>query len=319
MRVSFLSPEAALVGLVALLALGALVAGRRRSERACAALALAPPRTRSLVLDAGALVALGALLALAAAQPVVSSLTVVEGRTDAEAIVVVDITRSMLARGQGQPTRLERARAYAKEFRSRLPAVPVGVASLSDRALPHLFPSLSANAFAATVDRAIGIERPPPDRRTRTRATSFAALTDLPRMNFFGPRASRRIAIFLTDGETLAVDLNGLREAFVGGRVQLVLVHVWRAGERVYVARGDAERYRPDPTSRATLSRMATAVEGAAFTEREIDAALADVRSRLGEGPVDARGEELAGVALGPAVAAAAFLPLMVLLARRNF
>ena len=62
----------------------------------------------------------------------------------------------------------------------------MGVASLTDRVLPHLFPTLGANAFAAVVDSGIGIERPPPDRRAR-RATAFLALGDLGRVAFHRP------------------------------------------------------------------------------------------------------------------------------------
>ena len=319
MRVSFLTPAGALVGLVGLAALALLAASELRSRRACAALALPPRRRASVAVDAAALVAVAALVSLAAGQPVVSAVGNSRGRTDAEVIVVMDVTRSMLARdGASQPGRLERARPLAIDLRARLPDVRVGVASLTDRLLPHLFPSLSANAFAATLQRAIDIERPPPDRRTRGRATAFGALADVARLNFFSQGVSRRVAVAFTDGETLPVGLGPLREHFVRGRTKLVFVHTWHPDERVYAPGGAVERYRPDPGSRLALERVATAVDGFVFDESQLDDAVAAVRRLLGDGPVEAQGRELTAVRLGPLAVAAAFAPLLLLVLRRN-
>ena len=143
--------------------------------------------------------------------------------------VVLDITRSMLAqRAPSEPNRLERAQSFAKELRAEIPEARVGVVSLTDRVLPHLFPTLSSNAFVAVVDRSIGIERPPPDRRTR-RATSLNALGDLGRAAYFDSLTTRRLVVVLTDGETLPVDYETLRTRLVDARVATVFVHVWRA------------------------------------------------------------------------------------------
>jgi hypothetical protein len=319
MNLSLLTPEAALVGAVVVVALAALAVSEARSRRACALLGLAPRSRRSLAVDALALASVGGLLALAAAQPVVSSVGKTQGRADAEMIAVMDITRSMLARsGPAGTTRLDRARSLAKEIRAGVPTVAVGVASLTDRVLPHLFPSLSQNSFAATVDRAIGIERPPPDRRTRTRATALNALSDVPRLNFFGNSSTRRVMLVLTDGESLGVDLGTLRARLYGGHTALVVVHVWGDDERVYTPGGSVEPYRPDPSSSAAMAELATAVDGFAFTEEQPDAALDRIRRLLGDGPIAARGEELTGTQLAPLAAGAALVPLLILLRRRN-
>ena len=50
----------------------------------------------------------------------------------------------------------------------------VGIASLTDRVLPHLFPSTDVDVFEATIERSMAIERPPPrssllDRRDEAR------------------------------------------------------------------------------------------------------------------------------------------------------
>ena len=63
-----------------------------------------------LSLGAVALAAVPVLLGIAAAQPVLETTHVVPERTDVEAYVVIDVSRSMLAAaGPGEPTRFERA------------------------------------------------------------------------------------------------------------------------------------------------------------------------------------------------------------------
>jgi hypothetical protein len=112
--ITFLSPWAFAVGLLSLLGGGVLVHSERRSRRLCTVLGLEPRRARSVAIDLAALAAVGVLLGLAAAQPVFSQVRPTSGRSDAEAIVVFDISRSMLAQqGTSAPTRLERARVVA--------------------------------------------------------------------------------------------------------------------------------------------------------------------------------------------------------------
>lgn len=319
MGVSFLTPWGAAVAALAVGVLAALAVSERRSRRLCRVLGLAPRRLGAVALDAGGIVAVAVLLGLAAAQPVVSEVQRAEGRTDAEVIAVLDVTRSMLARPtRTGEARIDRARRLAKELRAGLSDVPVGVASLTDRLLPHLFPTLSGNAFAATVDRAVEIERPPPERRS-SRATSFAALGDLRRLNFYGPSLRSRVALVFTDGETLPFNLGELRALLIKGQVTMFFVHVWGAEERVYGPRGDAESYRPDPRSVAVLDRLARELGGRVFGERETGAGLAAVRGRIGAGPTAPAGQELRAVPLAPWAVAAAFLPLAFLVRRRNF
>lgn len=319
MGVSFLTPWAALVGVVALAGVAVLIASERRSRRLCVVLGLEPRPSSSLVFEATALAVVGLLLGVGAAQPVISKIQAVDGRADVEAIAVFDVSRSMLARPSRDGTaRLDRARALAKELRFRLEDVPTGVASLTDRLLPHLFPTLSATAFTATVDRAVEIERPPPERRSN-RATALAALGDLGRQNFYGSKARVRLAVVFTDGESVPFNLGELRSLLLGGRVALYFVHVWHPEDRVYGPRGERESYRPDPNSRVVLDRLAREVGGGVFDEQELPTALAAVQRRLGTGAVEPRGRELRAVALAPWVIAAAILPLGFVLFRRNF
>ena len=319
MGVSFLSPWAFALAALALVAAGVLVLSERRSRRLCGVLGLTPRSLWSVGVDAAALLSLGVLLGVAAAQPVVSQVRTDEGRTDAEAIVVFDISRSMLARpGPTAPTRLERARDVAKQLRASLGDVPFGVSSLTDRLLPHLFPTMSTTAFTSTVDRAITIEQPPPERRA-LRATAFGALADLGRQNFFGRQARTRVAIVLTDGESIPFNLGELRGPLLSGRVTLHFVHLWDEEERVYDAQKRVEVYRPSGTSRTVLDRIVREIGGGVHAETDAASAIGAVEGKLGTGPVAARGRELQAVPLAPYAAFAAVFPLGLVLLRRNF
>jgi len=317
---SFLTPVAALVGLVGVLAIAARIVARRRAARTATALGLTPPGGRALAVDLGLIGLTTALLALAAAQPVIARSESTSGREGAEVLVVFDVTRSMLARrAPSEPSRLDRARAVAKRLRAALPETRVGVASLTDRVLPHLFPTLGQNSFVAVVDRAIGIERPPPDRRSR-RATAFNALGDLGRTAFFQPETSRRLAVILSDGESLPVDLEVLRDRLLGGHVSTMFVQVWRGDEAVFDENGDRDvAYRPDPSAGRQLRQIAGALEAPVFNEGDTDALIELVRERFGGGELVPQGRQLVSYQLAPQTLVAAVVPLFLLLYRRNF
>lgn len=319
MSLSFLTPLGALVGLLGALGVWALARTLRRSRQVCGALGLAPPGKGSLALDLGLLAAVAGLLALACAQPVVSSSAPLRGREGAEVYVVLDITRSMMARrAPSEPDRLGRARELAKSLRASVPDVRFGVVSLTDRVLPHLFPSLGVNAFNAVVDRAVGIERPPPERRTR-RATALNALGDLGRAAFFDTLTTRRVAVVLTDGETLPVDFGTLRTRLLDGQVRTVFVHVWRPDEAIVAPDGGPDAaYRTDPTAPRALRRVAGAVEGTLFSEAQAPEIAQAVRRLAGDGALVEQGRERYPLELAPHVLAVAFLPLLLLLRRRT-
>ena len=177
LELTFLSPLGALACLAAVLPVAALVHARRRAGRAADAIGL-PESSRGrgrLLLLAAACCAFG----LAAAQPAVSRDGGREVRSDVEALFVVDVSRSMLAAaGPDDATRLERARAAALKLRATIPEVRSGLAGLTDRALPYLFPTLDQRVFASTLQEAAMIESPPPQQVARV-ATSFDALTGL--------------------------------------------------------------------------------------------------------------------------------------------
>jgi hypothetical protein len=316
--VRFLTPLGALFALAALVPLAVFVARQRRARRIRGALGLTEPSLTSRVPLALALAAVPGLIGLAAAQPVVEESRSRPERVDAEAFVVLDITRSMLASVDPEaPTRIDRARDLAVRLRDDFPEIPVGVASLTDRLLPHAFPTTDRRVFVATIEDAVDIERPGA-AIGGTLATGLGALSSVPELNYFSPTARKRLLVVLTDGETLPVK-QSLAAAFQRRpRVETIFVQFWDPAERIYEV-GIAEGgYRPQPGAEGTLARVASLVEGRVFSEDEIDQVIAAARGILGEGEMRERRLEGERLALMPYVTLAAFLPLGFLLLRRN-
>src|SRR5204863_448117 len=150
------------------------------------------PRLRSRLGVPGAIAVVAGLLGIAAAQPVISGTRTRVGRSDAEVYVLFDTSRSMLARrSPGSSDRLERSKRLALHLRQSLADVPFGIASLTDRMLPHLFPTLDGDVFASTLRDAIGIERPPPSG-TEALATDYNALGDAADGNYYRASVKKR-------------------------------------------------------------------------------------------------------------------------------
>ena len=321
MDVSFLAPAWGLIVLAAVIPLAGLVLAARRVERAHVELRLAAPRRAGALPLAAALVAVVGFLALAAAQPVVDWTKTRYARADAQAFFVFDTSRSMLAApAPGAPNRFDRARAAALRIRAALGEVPVGVASLTDRALPHLFPTASTAAFAGTVQRAIGIERPPPSEGFNVRVTALSALSSFATQTFFSPAAHRRLLVVLTDGETRP--FVEARFAAVFQRppgIRTIFIRFWGPDERIWGRGGRAEpRYRPDATSAQAIVTLARAVGGRAYDESSPGAVARAARRAVGDGPRVAVGQEPSHLVLAPWLALAALVPLVYVLWRRN-
>jgi hypothetical protein len=320
MDLIFLSPRGALVAVGVLVPLLALLFVRRRAGRVRTTLGLVEPRAAGLVAAVAAMIAAGACVGLAAAQPVVEQTTQVRMRTDAEAYVVLDVSRSMLAkRGAGGATRFERAKTTAVALRSALPEIPVGVVSLTDRALPHLFPSIDQDVFDATIDRSLGIERPPPRSSFASLATSLEALTTIRTHRFFAPASRKRLLLVLTDGESQPVA--GARLGTLFRRppaIDVVFVHFWHQDERVFTAGAPEPQYRPDRSARVVLDGLAKLLSGEVYAESEAGAAVEKAREVFGSGPTVVRGEQSGEIALAPYLAGAVLAPLALLLWRRE-
>ena len=316
--VTFLSPSAGLVALGVVLPIAAFVLAERRIDRARTLLRLAAPGHAGWRTIVVALAAVPLLLGVAASQPAVRTQHGTRLRTDAQALFVLDVSRSMLASTEpGGRTRLGRARQAALRLHSGLTEVPSGVATLTDRVLPDLFPTGDRAAFDSTVHH-VAIEQPPP-QSIELNASTFAPLADVASQGYYTPAARRRLLVVLTDGESRAFSASAVARALRSGPgVSLILVRVWADDERVFGPSGQAESYRPDTQSALALAGLAAATGGRVFAARDMGAAAAFARSALGRGPTTARGRETRTTPLAPYLAAATLVPLLFVLRRRN-
>jgi hypothetical protein len=203
---TFLTPAGALLALTVVVPLAALALAARRERRARTLLRLSAPTLTRSWQRAAAVSAIVACLAVAAAQPALRSSTSVQVRRDAQALFVIDVSRSMLAApAPGAKTRIARARDDAIRLRDELIDVPSGVATLTDRVLPNLLPVSDRDSFDQTVRQAVQVDNPPPESDGVT-ATTLAALGALGAQSFYSPSTRHRIAIVLTDGESRPFD-----------------------------------------------------------------------------------------------------------------
>jgi len=300
-----------LVGLGGAGALALLVAGRRRAERVRATLGLSPAEGRAVAQPA-LVVAVVVLVALAAAQPALTHRSPVRIRERTQALFVLDTSRSMAASAApGRATRLDRARAIAIKLRRAIPDVPAGVATLTDRVLPDLLPVADERGFAGVVERAVAIESPPP-RAAAVRATDYGALAAVPHGGFFAPGTTRRIVVVVTDGESLPTPVGELARAY-GGNTQLVVVQTWRGDEGVFDESGRRElNYTPDPSARASLETLVSAVGGSSARESDLAPARRALRALAGRGALRrSAGVQTGRTPLAPYLLAAALLPAL--------
>jgi von Willebrand factor type A domain len=320
MDLDFLTPAAGLLALLVLIPLVAFARTRRVGRRTRARVGLPEPRRRFYAVPAIALGLTAGFLGVAAMQPVVSFDESHRVRTDAEVFFVLDTSRSMLASAApGSASRLARAKAAATTLRGALPTVPIGLASVTDRTLPHIFPTADEDAFGATLQKSIGIERPPPVHALLTRVTSLESIAEVATQGFFAPAAKRRVLVVFTDGETLPGTRARLAPLFSRPPgIRTVFVHVWDRDERVFRGRTPEPAYRADPGSRPALDRLAVEIAGDVYGEDELGAAVQRLPELVGDGPTLVQGERREDVPLAPPLAAAAFLPLALLLWRRD-
>jgi hypothetical protein len=316
---SFLTPAGLLLALAAAVPLGALLLNERRARRVRRALRVDAPRAHSQAATAVLLAAVPVLLALALAQPVLQSSRTVKSRTDAQVFYTFDTSVSMDASGgPNAPTRLQRAVAEAARMRLALQDLPSGVATMTDRVLPNIFPTTDQQEFSSALADTVGIDAPPPKGLSDV-ATTFAALDTFSGTNFFSPGIPHRLVVLFTDGETVPYFPADLRQSLrQPPRTQIIVVHVWRAGERIYVGRKPDPNYRSDPRSGRAVSALAAALGGRAVNEGDVTAAVADARAMLGPGTVARLGVGLRVVALSRWLVLLALVPLAALLWRRN-
>jgi hypothetical protein len=206
-----------------------------------------------------------------------------------------------------------------ERLRAQLPDVPAGIATVTDRVLPNLFPSGDAADFRQVAERSLAVDYPPPGR-VRTRSTDFGVLDELVTGNYFGAQARRRLVVLLSDGESGDFDPNLIAQSLRDAHIDLIVVQFWHPDEWVYAGTGAVEAgYHPDAAAAASADRLGRAVSGLpAFGEGDIAGAAAAARRLLGHGPT-VRATPRAHVRpLASYAVAAAALPLALLLLGRG-
>jgi hypothetical protein len=316
--VTFLSPWGAWVAVAVVVPLAAFALLEARARRVSGRIGLTPPPLEKRLGIPIAICVVAAFLAIAAAQPVISGSRSHSGRSDAQVFVLFDVSRSMLARGSARaPDRLQRAKQLALQLRHGVPDVPFGVASLTDRVLPHLFPTLDMNVFESVLRDAVGIERPPPSG-TNDLATDFSTVGDTATNNYFGSDVGKRLLVFFSDGESDYFDDNVLHQDFEKGNVHVLFVHLWNADEKIYLSKNHVDAgYRPDPQSNQEAQRFAAA-GGGDVVGSDPGLLISQAKAFLGTGPHATIREQRTRISLGPYVALMALLPLGFVLLRRN-
>jgi hypothetical protein len=318
--IEFLSPLGWLVAWAALLPIVAALLRERREQVVRGVLGLGVPGRRTRFATACAAVLAVALLAAATARPAVRTSGVGHLRTDAEIYYVVDISRSMLARrGPHGETRFARVQDAAVQIRAKLADIPAGIASLTDRPLPHLFPSGSQSVFASVLHRAVGIERPPPGTPTTASGvtTAYDPLVQFAIASFFSPSASHKLLILLSDGESGSYSPGAIGTQLRANHVGMLVVRFWHRDERVYTG-GKPERYSPDPGSIDALRRLAAETSGRpVYGEDDAGRVARAAHQLLGRGPSVALGRPKR-VELAPYAALLALVPIAFILRRRD-
>jgi hypothetical protein len=316
---TFLTPEASLFVLAAAVPAAAFLLTERRARVIRALLRVPAPTRRTWLPVVIALVLLPALVAVAAAQPVVVRQQKVTERADAQAFALFDTSLSMqAAAGPHAPSRLQRAKQIAMKLEARLPDVPFGIASMTDRSLPIIMPTVDKTLFDRAVEQSVGIDRPPPSQpHPNSRATTFDAIVPLVESHFYSQGVQRRLLIVFTDGESSQV--SPLLRLTLQRRVSPIFVHVWQPDERIYKRGGRIDpRYIADPTSTQALQSLAQITDGKAYPEQDFGAIARAARAAVGEAQSHTLVAAYARVALAPWFILAAAVPLAFLLYRRN-
>ena len=317
---SFLTPYGGFVALAVVAPLAAFVLGERGRRRVTALLHLPEPSASRRGAVAVAVTAVAALLGLAATQPTIVRQVTKDVRSDAEAWFVLDTSLSMAAsETPASPTRFTRSRMLAERLGNELKDVKVGLASITDRAMPHLFPTADRSTFRTTLWRSMGIERPPPSDGFSILITTLGSLSRLATDNFFSPSATRRLMVVFTDGETKPFVDRSLATLFRRPpAVGTIFVRVWRSGEQVFDRGVPDPLYHPEPRGGAFIRAIAAATGGRAFDENQYEAIAETARRDLGDGPLATLTRNQDRFAMAPWIAGFAFLPLGFLLWRRN-
>jgi hypothetical protein len=313
----FLTPWAALVGLAFIVPLAMLAIRESASARVSRALDLRPLPLSRILLRPLALAVLALLVAVTAAQPTVRATDSTLVRSDAELLLTFDVSRSMAAAGApGGVGRLERARALGQDLHEALPDVPTGVATLTNRMMPLMFPTGDKRGVTAVIDNALRLMQPQPAALTAARASSLGALTLAADRSYYNPSARKRALVVFSDLDSDFFSLEGTLRLLRQNRIEPFLVRVAAPGEQIFDASGRPNAYVSVSTVSVAGLRQA---RWHAFEEGESTRLVSEIRTYLGQGPVEASGLVESQRTLAPwfALAALALSAVLVLPALR--
>ena len=308
----FLTPRAALVGVAFAVPLVVLVATRSTGARALTTLGLRRPGLLARLGRPVGLVALAVLVAATAAHPAVRDTAVTPVRADAELYLTFDVSRSMQAASAPRGSkRLVRARSLGRAVHAALPGIPTGVATLTNRLMPLLFPTGDTRSVNAVIDGSVLSMQPPPVIYTTARESSLAALTLAADRSYFNPTARKRVLVVFGDLDSDFFSLQGTLRLLRKHRIEPFLVRVARPGERVFTAAGRPYAYVPASTVTVDALRSAG---WHAFEEGDRVRLVTEIRSYLGRGPVQPSGLIESERSLAPLCAVAALVVAALLL-----
>lgn len=313
MDVTFASPLAALGGLIGTVPLAIAFLRIRSARRLRRQLGLEEPSRLAQLGRPIALACVFALLGLAAARPSIDLNRQHTARADAQLLVVLDSSRSMLAaRSPTSPPRYRRAVAFARRLHAAMPQLPTGISSLTNRLLPYLFPTSDTHAFDLVLDQAYGIERPPPALTADNWVTTFEPLNEISVRHFFSPSATKRVVVILSDVEVPRFDARSVLAHLREAGTTPIVVRFWRPDERIF-GPGPA-----DKSYRATQPGALTTLHDAGwptFRETDFPGVARLVRRTIGTGRLVEVGYSRQTASIAPIVALAAFAPLLLLAA----
>jgi hypothetical protein len=234
-------------------------------------------------------------------------------RADAEIYLTFDVSRSMLASQEpGGTARLERARALGRTIQARLRETPAGVATLTNRMMPLLFPTGDGRSVSAVIDHSLQILQPAPVPYTTARESSLAALGLAADRSYFDPTARKRALVVFTDLDSDSFSLQGTLALLHRHRIEPFVVRVAQPGERVFD--GDGHPYAYRSVSTVTVAGLRHA-NWRAFEEQQPEQLVTAIREYLGAGPMTGSGFDESQRALTPFGALAALILAAVLVA----
>jgi hypothetical protein len=303
-----LTPWGLALGLLGLAPIAVALWREHAASRARAQLGLAHPPLRSLLVRPLLLALAFALLGLAAARPLVRDRATQRERKDAQLMFVVDNSRSMLASlGRHGTPRWQRAIAAAEQIHAALPEVPSGVVALNDRLLPYLFPTTQEQVLHLVLHDAYAVDEPLPT--TQAQWTTYLGALGALANGYFVDDVRHKVAVVITDGETRTYSPFTVTQALQDKGIDLVYLRIWDQRERIYRAGGKTERYVPVDPSVLGFAQTGTA---RLFKERQLGAAIADIRKRIGSGPTRHVATSTRNVSIGGQIAVLALAALLL-------